>query len=82
MNPLHEETIIEDNQELTTILKDGKITRKEILAQLPLPWRKKEHRFDPTFYKCEGKKIVKYESKDLKIWGVSLIHENSIVFIY
>jgi hypothetical protein len=47
------------------------IDRKAIFNQMPLPCRKKEHRFDPTFFKCPKKKIAKYESKDLKIWGVS-----------
>lgn len=51
--------------------ESAEIDRKEILKQMQIPWRKKEHRFDPVFFKCENKKIVKYESRELKIWGVS-----------
>jgi hypothetical protein len=65
MNPIHK-----SEQELTS-RKGSKTSRKDVLRQIEIPWRKKEHRFDPTFFKCEGKKIVKYEPKDLKVWGVS-----------
>lgn len=43
---------------------------KKFFAQMEVPLRKKTHRLDPTFFKCDGK-IVKYDSASLNIWRVS-----------
>jgi hypothetical protein len=47
-------------------------------GQLPLPWRKKEHTFDPEFFKCQNK-IVKYNSTQLSEWRV---RRNLTVLLY
>lgn len=50
-----------------TDLNEAKL--KDDLNQLPLPWRKKVHTFDPEFFKCD-QKIVKYNSSQLADWRV------------
>lgn len=45
--------------------------RRELFGQIPIPWIKKEHRFDPMNFIKSGRKIVNYDAKELRIWGVS-----------
>lgn len=69
MNPLF--NAVEKDQEIEMDnFASGQQIRKDALGQLPIPWRKKTHTFDPEFHKDDMKKLVKYKSEDLKIWGV------------
>jgi hypothetical protein len=68
LNPIHESKETDSQMNMESKTK----TRKDILGQKGFPWKRKEHRLDPAFYKCQGK-IVKYESKELNIWGVSFL---------
>jgi len=43
--------------------------KKKILNQLDMPWTVETSKFEPTFFKYNGK-IVKYDSKGLAIWRV------------
>jgi predicted nucleic acid-binding Zn ribbon protein len=94
MNPIHYSDDAfrqtQEGQEMKEInhpatgekLNDSSVrkTKKEMIRQIPMPWRKKEHTFDPVFFKCDNKKIVKYESKDLKIWRVKKTLDSFCVF--
>jgi hypothetical protein len=86
MNPIHAFRGTQEGQEMKEMSqvtedmnRSGRKSKKEMIRQIPLPWRKKEHTFDPVFFKCDNSKIVKYESKDLKIWRALLSASHTIL---
>jgi hypothetical protein len=46
--------------------------KRAIIQQMAVPWMHEKKHFNPSFFKDENGKIVKYESKDMKVWGVRL----------
>lgn len=76
-NPIHEADLEMSAVASTSAEQEdaSDVAIKKAYGQMEVPLRKKEHtfmgvRFDPTFYKCDGK-IVKYDSSGLSIWKVS-----------
>lgn len=61
----------------TFSLSDDEI-KQDYLAQKPLPWRKKVHKFDPEFFKCDNK-IVKFNHSQLGDFRALVSFSHTIV---
>jgi len=53
--------------------------RRELFGQMPIPWIKKEHRFDPMNFIKSGRKIVNYDAKELRIWGALISFSHTVL---
>eukprot|EP00981_Chlorochromonas_danica_P009125 scaffold2507_cov257-Ochromonas_danica.AAC.3 len=74
-NPLHND--IEINR--IPLDKDHDDHRiKDMFGQMDMPWRVKQHVFDPTFYKCDSK-VVKYDAPALSIWRALVSFSHTII---
>lgn len=58
-------------------LSDDEI-KQDYLAQKSLPWRKKVHKFDPEFFKCDNK-IVKFNHSQLGDFRALVSFSHTIV---